>query len=99
MGPRDVLVLILAMAWGSIIGLFYFWGLWRTLHFVQGKTRARLWLVMSFLVRTSAAMAGFWLVIREDVTAFFFTFGGFFIMRLILTRKFGELKQGASHAN
>lgn len=92
--PADTLFWGLGLVWGVAIGLFYFWGLWRTVVLVQGKPRPKLWLVLSFTIRTVVALAGFWVVIRKDLIAFFFALGGFFLMRVVLTRMLGRVEKG-----
>ena len=99
MTRTDILFWGLGLVWGAAIGLFYFWGLWRTLLLIQRKSRPRLWLGLSYALRTAVALAGFWIVMRQDLIAFFFTLGGFFFMRLILTRKLGSVERSGRHAN
>jgi len=76
-----------AAAWGLAIGGFYFYGLWWTLRRIPARTRPGLWLGISYAVRLTVAMLGFWLVIRKDIVSFFFTLGAFFLMRVVLTRR------------
>jgi F1F0 ATPase subunit 2 len=83
----DALWWAAATGWGLVIGGFYFYGLWWTLRKLPGKKRPGLWLGISYAVRTTLAMLGFWLAIRNGVVPFFFSVGGFFLMRGVLTRR------------
>jgi F1F0 ATPase subunit 2 len=99
MTQNEILLCGIAFFWGAGIGLFYFWGLWWTLNFLQQIACPKLWLVLSFAIRTLIALVGFWVVIRIDLPAFFFTFVGFFLMRLVLIRKLRDTGKKEKHAN
>jgi F1F0 ATPase subunit 2 len=89
MTASDLLPWGLAAVAGLGIGGFYFYGLWWTLGRLAASEHPRLLLGTGYLVRVLVAMLGFWLVIRRDVVSFFFTLGGFFLMRVVLTRTLG----------
>jgi F1F0 ATPase subunit 2 len=76
-----------AAAWGLAVGGFYFYGLWWTLRKAPSRTNPKLWLGISYAVRLTVALVGFWLVLQKDVVSFFFTLGAFFLMRVLLTRR------------
>jgi F1F0 ATPase subunit 2 len=59
--------------------------LWWTVGRIHGKT-AGLWLVGSFLVRTSLALAGFHAVARGNGYAAVACCVGFFVARIAVTR-------------
>ena len=99
MTQTDILFWGLGLVWGAAIGLFYFWGLWRTLLVIQKRSRPKLWLGLSYALRTVVALTGFWVVMRKDLTAFFFTLGGFFFVRFFLTRRLGVMERGQGHAD
>lgn len=90
--------LVLAFLWGAFLGLVYFGGLWLTLKRALGKRRFRRWLAASFVSRLTAVLAGFWLVLRMDPVAFFFTLAGFFLVRIVLIRFFGRENGVSRHA-
>ena len=99
MTQADLLSWGLASIWGAGLGLFYFGGLWWTLRSLPGKPHPRARLGLSFVLRTSIALLGFWFVIEKDVYAFFFTIGTFFLTRLFLTRKLGLTGGNSRNAN
>jgi F1F0 ATPase subunit 2 len=78
-----------AILWGLAVGGFYFYGLWWTLQKIQGKERPGRWLAASYAVRLVVALAAFWLAIRGGLDCLFLTLGGFFLMRILLTRRLG----------
>ena len=92
----DVILWGLAFLWGVFLGVFYFGGLWLTLKAMPRKSRPKRWLAVSYAVRLAGALAGFWLVVRDDPGAFLFTFLAFFLVRIILTRTLGH-KSGEKH--
>ena len=89
----------LALLWGAFLGLFYFGGLWVTLLYVRRTGNPKLWLGISFVVRLSLALAGLWLVVREDPGAFLVALAAFFIIRTILTRTLGRENRGKTHGH
>jgi len=89
MTRSDLLRWGLAAMWGLGIGGFYFYGLWWTLAGLSKSTKPGRWLGISYMVRVSVAMLGFWLVVRNDLICFFITLATFFLMRFILTRTLG----------
>ncbi len=68
---NDFLHRVLAAAVGMAIGSFYFYGLWWTLCRIPSCSRPKFWLGISWLVRLSGALIGFWLVMRKDAVSFF----------------------------
>ena len=89
----------LSFVWGALLGLFYFGGLWITLKYISRSKKPKSWLVMSFVIRISVILAGFWAVMRMDPVAFMLTFLAFLITRVILTRSLGRESQGEIHAH
>lgn len=91
----DLLLWGLFAALGLGIGAFYFCGLWWTAGRLAASPRPGLLMGASYLVRVMAAMLGFWFAIRVGLVPFFWTLAGFFLMRVLLTRKLGTAR-GAS---
>ena len=90
--------LVLAFLWGTFLGLFYFGGLWMTVKTVLGKRRPGRWLTISAVVRLTAVLYGFWIILRMDPATFFFTLAGFFLVRIVFTRTLGRESKGPYHA-
>ncbi|BBO85812.1 ATP synthase subunit I [Desulfosarcina ovata] len=88
----------LAFLWGAFLGLLYFGGLWLTVKTALDKRRPGRWLAISAIVRLATVLSGFWIVLRMDPAAFFFTLAGFFLVRIALTRILGPESKGPHHA-
>jgi F1F0 ATPase subunit 2 len=78
--------LLLAFALGVILGILFFGGLWWTVARGIGSRHAAVWFLFSLLVRTSAAMLGFYLVGRGSWEKLAACLAGFVLARLIVTR-------------
>lgn len=94
----DVTRWAVAFLGGGLLGLCYFGGLWLTLKKILEKRWPQRWLGVSLLVRLTVALTGFWAVARTDAGAFFFAVGGFFLVRIVLTRKIESKGEGRHHA-
>jgi len=85
--------------WGVLLGFFYFGGLWMTLKHIPRSKKPKSWLFLSFIVRISLILVGFWAIVRSNPVAFMLTFLAFFITRFILTRSLGRESRGEIHAH
>jgi F1F0 ATPase subunit 2 len=100
MKNTDLVFCFGALLWGIVLGIFYFGGLWWTVRSLPRTTRPRLQLGLSYVLRTSVALLGFWLILRKDLMAFFLTFVAFFLVRLVLTRRIGNAeRENVENAN
>ena len=101
---NETLTLVLALLTGLVLGAMFFGGLWWTLQKVVSSTRSTLWLLGSLLLRTSIALAGFYLIARGHWERLLVCLLGFMIARLIVKRftraaaKPPNLAQEVSHA-
>jgi F1F0 ATPase subunit 2 len=101
---NETLTLVLALLTGLVLGAMFFGGLWWTVQKVVSSTRSTLWLLGSLLLRTSIALAGFYLIARGHWERLLVCLLGFMIARLIVTRftraaaKPPYLAQEVSHA-
>jgi F1F0 ATPase subunit 2 len=82
----DAPALILALLAGSLLGAAFFAGLWWTTRKVLSSRHPGLLLLGSLLIRTAAAVAGFYLVSRGDPRRLLACLAGFFLARLLATR-------------
>lgn len=60
----DSVLLLVFLAVGAVLGVFYFGGLWLTVRRVTDSDRPKLLLLGSFLVRTLIVLAGFYSVLQ-----------------------------------
>lgn len=84
---NESLVVVLSLASGILLGLFYFGGLWMTLaHLGQSRQPALLTLA-SFLARSALCLYGFYLVAGHGLEALAFCLAGFISLKLALIRR------------
>ena len=89
----------LSVIWGVLLGLSYFGGLWITLKYITRVSRPKSWLGISYVIRISIILVGFWGMVKIDPQAFTITFLTFFITRVVLTRTLGGESRGKFHAH
>ena len=83
---NETLSLVLALATGVLLGAMFFGGLWWTIQKGSLSERPALWFLGSLLLRTSIALAGFYLIARGHWENLLVCLLGFLIARLIVTR-------------
>lgn len=92
MTDHRLIVLGAAAAWGALLGLFYFGGLWWTLKYLPGRSCPKTLLALSFVIRTALVLLGFWIVLRKEILPFLFTIVAFFLVRFLLVKRLGVSK-------
>ena len=101
---NDALNLFLALLAGILLGGIFFGGLWWTVGKLVSSKQPALWILASMLLRTSIALAGFYLVAGGHWERLLMCLIGFVAARLIVTRltrlkeKPAWLEEAASHA-
>lgn len=81
------LVLLLAMAAGFGLGLFYFGGLWLTVRQLERTSNAALLFGASLLLRLSLTVLGFYLVMGGEWQRALACLAGFIIARRFLSAR------------
>jgi F1F0 ATPase subunit 2 len=101
---NDTLGLMLGLLIGVLLGAMFFGGLWWTVQRGVSSNRPVRWFFGSMLLRTSIALAGFYLVARGHWERLLVCLLGFLIARLVVTR-FTRVREkptypteGVSHA-
>ncbi|MDR3632888.1 MAG: ATP synthase subunit I [Isosphaeraceae bacterium] len=82
----DIAALALALVAGAALGAFFFGGLWWTVQKGVTSERPALWFVGSLLLRTTAILAGFYLVSQNHWSRLVMCLFGFFIARIIVVK-------------
>jgi len=79
--------LTLACAWaeGGVLGALFFGGLWWTVRHGVSCKQPALWFLVSSLLRTSAAMAGFYFAAGGDWQRLLVCVLGFVMARPVVT--------------
>jgi len=80
-------MLILALAWvaGTLLGAFFFGGLWWTVRKVGSSQQPALWVFGSLLLRMSVALTGFYVVSGSHWERMALCLLGFVMARLVVT--------------
>jgi F1F0 ATPase subunit 2 len=72
---------------GLAIGALYFLGLWWTVRRLPALKAPALWVLVSFLLRSAVAVAGFYFVMQGRWQNLLICVAGFTLMRLWLVRR------------
>ncbi len=83
----DILTLVLALNGGALLGVFFFGGLWWTVHKGVVSERPALWFLGSLLLRTSLILAGFYLVSQGHWSRLVACLVGFLVARILVVRR------------
>ncbi|MDA3971520.1 MAG: ATP synthase subunit I [Desulfobulbaceae bacterium] len=83
----NIPILLTMLCAGGVLGLFYFGGLWLTLHGLTGKSRWFLWMGASFMVRSTITVAGFWFLGAGDWQRFVALLTGFTLVRFFSVKR------------
>ncbi|MFP4082143.1 MAG: ATP synthase subunit I [Candidatus Aminicenantes bacterium] len=87
-------MLILSLAAGAGVGIFFFGGLWWTVRRLPRSSRPVVLTVSSFLVRTGVSVAVFYLLVRGGHwERLLVCLAGFLLIRLVLTRRWSPHKK------
>ena len=82
---NETLTLVLALLTGVVLGAMFFGGLWWTVQRVVSAKRPALWVLASLLLRTSLALAGFFVVASGHWERLLLCLVGFVTARLVVT--------------
>jgi F1F0 ATPase subunit 2 len=82
-----VSTLVLALAAGMVIGLFYFGGLLWTLERLPQSKNPSLLMLSSFLFRTGAATVCFYIIMGNRWERVVVSLLGFVVVRMVLVRR------------
>jgi F1F0 ATPase subunit 2 len=100
----EPLLLAPALVAGILLGLFFFGGLWWTVHKGIAAKHIALWFFGSLLLRSGVVMLGFYLVMGDSWQRMLAGLLGFVIARVVVTRltrmaaQTAQLAQESNHA-
>jgi F1F0 ATPase subunit 2 len=86
----EILALAMAFFVGTVLGAFFFGGLWWTVQKGVVSDRPALWFLGSLLLRTGATLAGFYFVAQGHWSRLAACVLGFLIARLIVVKRFAR---------
>jgi len=81
----EPLTLLLAWMAGGVLGALFFGGLWWTVRRAVSAKQPALWIFGSLLLRTSATLAGFYVVSGRHLDRLLLCLLGFVLARLLVT--------------
>jgi len=80
------LTLLVSLVEGALLGLFFFLGLWWTVHKLESKKHVALFFLGSMLLRTSVVILGFYFLLGDNWQRLIAGLLGFIIARIVITR-------------
>jgi F1F0 ATPase subunit 2 len=89
-------MIIISLITGVLLGSFYFGGLWLTIkHFTAKSKSYHLLFILSFLLRTTVVVSGFFLLLQmvHQWQALAVALVGFLISRTVITRTVSNKSQ------
>ena len=90
------LMLIFSFAFGSLMGLLYFSGLWQTVRRLADSPRPMRLLMLSSIGRTVLAVGGFYLIMDGSWERLAAAMLGFLIVRAFLVENLGRVPKGVT---
>lgn len=84
---NSVFPLILVFMTGGLLGLFFFAGLWLTLQYSLHAKYAAIWLILSFLLRSSMVLWAIYWLGQGQWQRFSACMLGFVLMRFVLLNR------------
>lgn len=82
---NEYALLAFAFVIGSVLGVFYYGGLWFTVRDLPNAPMPALWVTASFIVRTLLTLLGLYLVMNGEWQRLFASMVGFIAARIVLT--------------
>lgn len=88
-------LVFLAVPGGFLLGVLFFGGLWWTVKKLSSSARPTPLLIASFLVRTAAVLAGFYIFLNAGWQYLLAAMAGFLVARTVITYRYRpESKEG-----
>jgi F1F0 ATPase subunit 2 len=89
---NEILVLVITMMSGSVLGVFYFGGLWFTLKHLPGSQQPALLALSGFLVRSLVCLFVFYLISSNGWEGTVSSLVGFTLAKLAMTDRLGHIE-------
>jgi F1F0 ATPase subunit 2 len=83
---NEIVGLMLVLSAGILLGLFFFGGLWWTVHRSISSKQPALWFFSSLLLRVSVVMSGFYFITGNNWYRLLLCLIGFIVARLAVMR-------------
>lgn len=82
------------LAWGGLLALLHFGGLWLSLALMPRVVRPTLWFYGGLLVRYGVTLVGMWLALKVGHMAVMAACAGFYLIRMVVVPRLAGI-QGA----
>ncbi|WP_319543205.1 ATP synthase subunit I [uncultured Pseudodesulfovibrio sp.] len=87
---NTVMIISAGFAWGGLLSLLHFGGLWLCLTLMPKVLRPHLWFYGWLLVRYAVTLTGMWLAIGQGPPVVMAACFGFYVMRMLLVPRFAN---------
>jgi F1F0 ATPase subunit 2 len=94
----DSMTYIAGFIIGVITGLYYFFGLWWTVQKVPSSANPKRLLALSFMARLIPTLLIMLFAARYNPGMFITLLAGFFLVRVLMTRKIGRMNKEPRNA-
>lgn len=81
------------LAWGGLLSLLHFGGLWLSLTFLPRAARPHLWFYGGLLLRYTVTLTGMWQALQHGPPAVMATCAGFYAMRMLVVPKLSGMRR------
>lgn len=89
----DIVDILIALLTGSLLGAFYFGGLWWTVQKLISTEYPSSIFLLSVLFRTSFVILGFYLILGDNWLRLMTGLLGFMLVRILATRHIRQTEQ------
>lgn len=87
---NEPIYLALSIAWGTVLGTFYFGGLWLTVRHLPHFKQPSLLALGSFLGRSAVCLFGFYMASGNGFEWLILSLAGFVLTKMVLLRRLGS---------
>lgn len=92
-------MLVFALFAGSLLGMFFFGGLWWTVNKGLVSKSPALWFLLSYLLRMTVVISAFlWIARNAEWQHLTIALVGFILTRIILSRVIPETKEASNES-
>ena len=95
---NDIFFLLITMIASLILGIIFFGGLWWTIHKGLESKYPAAWFILSFIIRTSIVLVGFYFILDSQWERIVAAVLGFLIARLLIMQITKLPSSEAQHA-
>ncbi len=89
---NPVLLLLISFLGGTLLGVFYFNSLWKTVKKLTGEGKQGMFMITGYFIRTGIVFAGFYIIMSGRWERIVAALAGFILAREIMKRVFGTAK-------